>query len=76
MERWQQDLDRYITDGHYSKHEEDITCKLCGHTWEVTVCEEYGMGWYEPDETPVCSQCGTEYDEQAWVYSHPLPLQT
>jgi len=60
--RMRQSLDNYITGGRYRQWQEDIECKECGYQWEVTMCEEYGMSSFVPDEQPTCPRCKTEYD--------------
>lgn len=61
--RTRQSLDNYITGGRYRRTETDCECKECGRTFQWTVCYEYGMSWYEPEEV-VCPYCKAEYTEE------------
>ena len=56
-------LDSYITGGRYRRTIVDCECKECGYNFQWTVCYEYGMSWYEPEEV-YCPKCKAEYKEQ------------
>jgi len=57
-------LDRYITDGRYSKSVGEVTCNACGETTTVTAETEYGATTWEPEE---CGRCGNEFTDEEMV---------
>ena len=62
MERWQRDLDNYITGGRYRKWTEELQCKKCGLKWNARFEEEYGMCQYIDDDN-LCPDCGADYED-------------
>lgn len=57
-------LDAYITGGRYRSSLGYVTCPGCDSQNPVTYEEEYGTGWWTPEE---CTTCGRAYEgDEAW----------
>ena len=63
MERWQRDLDNYITGGRYRKWTEELQCKKCNNKWEARFEEEYGIS-QTIDGDSLCPVCGADYEDE------------
>lgn len=71
MDNFSRDLDRWITDGRYSKSVGYVICPACEESTDVIIETEYGATEWSTDN---CKHCGAPFPENIdWYDAEPDP---